>query len=123
MTGREATEIPMVASRDNRLVLSRMSPVSLEKAGGTGSRRLRSSRALDEKYPMLLVFRPRSRSVSRILNTCFAAFASLVSFSSSRVTLQHTDRPDQLTDASFEENQPPLLVPERQLLVRGRDSF
>ncbi|EXL47952.1 hypothetical protein FOCG_10458 [Fusarium oxysporum f. sp. radicis-lycopersici 26381] len=29
----EATEIPMVASRDNRLVLSRMSPVSLEKAG------------------------------------------------------------------------------------------
>ncbi|EXK95652.1 hypothetical protein FOQG_04202 [Fusarium oxysporum f. sp. raphani 54005] len=102
MTGREATEIPMVASRDNRLVLSRMSPVSLEKAGGTGSRRLRSSRALDEKYPMLLVFRPRS---------------------SSRVTLQHTDRPDQLTDASFEENQPPLLVPERQLLVRGRDSF
>ncbi|TVY63669.1 hypothetical protein Focb16_v014387 [Fusarium oxysporum f. sp. cubense] len=138
----EATEIPMVASRETRLVLSRMSPVSLEKAGGgTGSRRLRSSRALDEKYPMLLVFRPRSRSVSRVLITCFAALASpvqphrssrrsliiltyfQVSFSSFRATLQHTDRPDQLTDASFEENQPPLLVPERQLLVRGHDSL
>ncbi|KAL5598134.1 hypothetical protein FOBRF1_011927 [Fusarium oxysporum] len=79
MTEREATEIPMVASRETRLVLSRISPVSLEKAGGgTGSRRLRSSRALDKKYPMLLIFRPRSRSVSRVLITCFAALASPV---------------------------------------------
>ncbi|KAJ9419675.1 hypothetical protein QL093DRAFT_2101675 [Fusarium oxysporum] len=89
MTEWEATEIP--ASRETRLVLSRMSPVSLEKAGGETVSRL----------ALIACFG------SEVSNATRLPVPFQVSFSSSRATLQH--RPTRSTGASFEENQPPLL--------------
>lgn len=123
MTEWEATEIP--ASRETRLVLSRMSPVSLEKAGGETVSRLALIACFGSevsnatrlpvpfqvsftcshhllRHPRLPVQPHRSSRRSLTILTYFQ-----VSFSSSRATLQH--RPTRSTGASFEENQPPLL--------------